>query len=64
MSDRLYNVQTQKFGTIVLTAANIAEARKEAKKRFKVGPQGVTAVSSYRPCQACECSPCCCGGKS
>lgn len=56
-----YAIRTEQFGVIHLEADSIAEARKEARQRFGVGPRGVWRVYRERPfCEVCDSRPCCC----
>lgn len=56
---RNYVVKTR-FGEINVAWSNIAEARRDARRRFGVGPECVTPARDYNHCDDCDSAPCCC----
>lgn len=62
---RLYDVKTERFGTVTKVADTIAEARRWARDAFRGLPVTVTPhVAKRSTCQACDSRPCCCEGQS
>lgn len=62
---RLYDVRTERFGTVTKAADSIDEARAWARKAF--GGMTVTVaphVEKRLRCEGCDSRPCCCGGVS
>jgi len=58
----LYDVVTEKFGTLIVERDNIDEARHWAKEALGLGPRCVSRhVERRTACPACDSSPCCCG---
>lgn len=58
---RSYVVTTAKFGEVTIQAFDIADARRDARKRFGVkNPSSVRAVATYTRCAECDSKPCCC----
>lgn len=57
----LYDVLTEKFGTLLYEGDSIKEARKWAKSALGVGPRSVSRhVEPSPPCAQCQCRPCLC----
>jgi hypothetical protein len=58
-TEHLYSVKTEKFGTLLKVATNIAAARAWAKGSFP-GSTVTRFVRRREPCASCESRPCCC----
>lgn len=57
----IYDVKTEKFGTVMVERNSIKDARRWAKEAHGVGPRCVTPHAEQKPvCDACECRPCAC----
>lgn len=61
----VFKVSTEKFGVVLRQDDSIAAARKWAKGALGVtNPRCVSAVRGGDVCEACDCKPCACWGRS